>query len=149
MIWMTSKQSLIILKDGKPLLTRFDDKPTDILSLLKDYLKGWKKQEDTKERSERPAEDDTIRVKRLKMFHDEKLTRNLRALAQTEEREGFFEVTNGFPYPSDLDLRALLLRQCYLEVFDLLVQSVSKKKKLAISGTPGIGKSLFFIYMLW
>lgn len=88
------------------------DTPKDILSLLKDYLKGWQKQEETMERSERPAEDDTIRVKRLKMFHDEKLTHNLRALAQTEEREGFFEVMSRFPYPSDLELRALFLHQC-------------------------------------
>jgi DNA replication protein DnaC len=53
------------------------------------------------------------------------------------------------PYPQD-NIQKLYVRQCYQDVFHLLVQRINlNKTSFAISGTPGIGKSLFFVYILY
>ncbi|KAI8836088.1 hypothetical protein BJ741DRAFT_686438 [Chytriomyces cf. hyalinus JEL632] len=52
------------------------------------------------------------------------------------------------PYPSQ-KLERLYVRQCYKHIFDLLSKAVGEgHENLAITGTPGTGKSLFFVYML-
>ncbi|KAJ3222886.1 hypothetical protein HDU81_009545 [Chytriomyces hyalinus] len=52
------------------------------------------------------------------------------------------------PYQFE-DVRKLYVRKCYADVFDMLVAGVKKGFELfAITGTPGIGKSHFFIYVL-
>lgn len=52
------------------------------------------------------------------------------------------------PY-SAREIPKIFVRNCYKEVFDLLLDSISNNRKnFCISGTPGIGKSLFFIYIL-
>jgi hypothetical protein len=53
-----------------------------------------------------------------------------------------------FPYPPG-EIAKLVVRKCYRDVYDLfLCQAEHGKKYFGISGTPGIGKSLFFIYIL-
>jgi hypothetical protein len=53
------------------------------------------------------------------------------------------------PYPLD-EIQKLYVRKCYKDVFDLLLEDIGRgRKSFAISGTPGIGKSLFFIYILY
>jgi uncharacterized protein with ACT and thioredoxin-like domain len=53
------------------------------------------------------------------------------------------------PYPH-VDLKILYVRQCYRDVYNLILEDIKEGRKLfAISGTPGIGKSLFFVYMLY
>ncbi|KAJ3231730.1 hypothetical protein HDU78_007554 [Chytriomyces hyalinus] len=47
-------------------------------------------------------------------------------------------------------LKKLYVRLCYEDVFDLLVEGVEDGLKFfAITGTPGIGKTPFFIYLLY
>jgi hypothetical protein len=53
------------------------------------------------------------------------------------------------PYPQD-EIQTLYVRQCYHDVFQLLIQRINlNKKSFAISGTRGIGKSLFFVHILY
>jgi len=53
------------------------------------------------------------------------------------------------PYPQN-DIQNLFVRRCYVDVFDLLVKRIGySEKSFAISGTPGIGKSLFFVYIMF
>ena len=50
------------------------------------------------------------------------------------------------------EIRTLFVRKCYVDVFKLLMddmRNVNTKKTYAISGTPGIGKSFFFVYLLF
>lgn len=52
-------------------------------------------------------------------------------------------------YPRE-NIRKLYIRKCYREVFDLILEKINQKKSsFTISGTPGIGKSLFFVYILY
>jgi hypothetical protein len=54
-----------------------------------------------------------------------------------------------FPYPQD-KIQKLYVRKCYQDVFDLLMEQIKiGNESFAISGTPGIGKSLFFMYILY
>jgi hypothetical protein len=53
------------------------------------------------------------------------------------------------PYPQ-VEIRKIYVRKCYEDVFNLLIQRINlNEKSFAISGTPGIGKSLFFVYILY
>jgi DNA replication protein DnaC len=53
------------------------------------------------------------------------------------------------PYSQD-KIKNLYVRECYEKVFNLLIQHINlNMTSFAISGTPGIGKSLFFIYILY
>ncbi|KAI8829219.1 hypothetical protein BJ741DRAFT_569414 [Chytriomyces cf. hyalinus JEL632] len=53
------------------------------------------------------------------------------------------------PYSPE-KLKKLFVRLCYEDVFDLLLDGVKDGRKFfAITGTPGIGKSPFFIYLLY
>jgi hypothetical protein len=45
-------------------------------------------------------------------------------------------------------LNRLYIRKCYVTIASSIVQ-VSGAHKAIIFGTPGIGKSLFLIYLLW
>ena len=38
------------------------------------------------------------------------------------------------------------IRPCYLELYDIIVSQLKKGYKVTVSGTPGIGKSVFYIY---
>jgi len=53
------------------------------------------------------------------------------------------------PYPQD-KVQKLFVRKCYEDVFGLFLYQVENDtESFAISGTPGIGKSLFFVYILF
>ncbi|EPZ34717.1 hypothetical protein O9G_004024 [Rozella allomycis CSF55] len=56
-----------------------------------------------------------------------------------------------FPYPlNDYEIKTFYVRQCYIDVFELLTARIERgKKKFGISGTPGVGKSMFFLYILF
>ena len=51
------------------------------------------------------------------------------------------------PYPQD-QIKKLYVRKCYEDVFHLFLKDINRKS-FAISGTPGIGKSFFFVYILY
>jgi DNA replication protein DnaC len=53
------------------------------------------------------------------------------------------------PYPKD-KIQKLYVRKCHEDVFNLLIHCINlNMTSFAISGTPGIGKSLFFVYILY
>ncbi|EGF79004.1 hypothetical protein BATDEDRAFT_26152 [Batrachochytrium dendrobatidis JAM81] len=53
-----------------------------------------------------------------------------------------------FPYTQD-KIQKLYVRECYHDVFGLLLDQIDcGMESFAISGTSGIGKSLFFVYIL-
>lgn len=61
------------------------------------------------------------------------------------------------PYPS-MAIQKLYVRKCYEDVFELLLKNIEMEslasrnvsmKSYGISGTSGIGKSLFFVYILY
>ena len=47
-------------------------------------------------------------------------------------------------------MTALLIRESYVGLFEKIVDNLSRKlHRMAISGNPGIGKSLFLFYVMW
>ena len=79
------------------------------------------------------------------------LTTQLKSFATCQIVDGCMQSSNQdvFPYPQD-KIKKLYVRKCYQEVFDLLLDKISSgMESFAISGTPGIGKSLFFVYILY
>ena len=80
-----------------------------------------------------------------------KNTSQLQSLMNARETSESLESTNGisFPYVQE-EVKILFLRKCYSEVCEILISRLSTgSKNNAISGTPGIGKSRFFIYLLF
>jgi len=59
------------------------------------------------------------------------------------ETDGSILFNHTIPYTT---LKALYVRVCYVTIASSLNPG---KNKALITGTPGIGKSLFFIYLLW
>jgi hypothetical protein len=54
------------------------------------------------------------------------------------------------PYPQEKIQKKLYVRKCYQDVLDLLMEQIGAgEESFTISGTPGIGKSLFFVYILY
>jgi hypothetical protein len=54
-----------------------------------------------------------------------------------------------FPYPQE-EVKRLFVRRCYADIFDLIILSLKEKvRTFGISGTPGVGKSSFFAYLLF
>ncbi|KAF0727977.1 hypothetical protein Ae201684P_009436 [Aphanomyces euteiches] len=53
------------------------------------------------------------------------------------------------PYPNE-KLQKIFVRKCYADIFALFVKRIQDGVEVfGISGTPGIGKSLFFVYLLY
>ena len=77
------------------------------------------------------------------------LTTQLQSCANAQLVDGCLQSANDtfLPYPQD-EIKKLFVRKCYEDVFKLLLKNI-KMKSFAISGTPGIGKSLFFVYILY
>lgn len=79
------------------------------------------------------------------------LTTRLKSFASSRLVEGCIQSQNQelFPYLQD-EIKKLYVRKCYVDVFHLLLGQIEVGgKSFAISGTPGIGKSLFFVYILY
>jgi hypothetical protein len=78
------------------------------------------------------------------------LTTKLKTFANAKLVNECLQTPNNdfFPYPQK-EIKKLYVRKCYVDLFDLLLEKITLgKKSFAISGTPGIGKSLFFVYIL-
>ena len=77
------------------------------------------------------------------------LTTQLQSFANAQLVNGCLQSANDLflPYPQN-EIKKLFVRKCYEDVFELLLKNI-KMKSFAISGTPGIGKSLFFVYILY
>jgi hypothetical protein len=79
------------------------------------------------------------------------LSTELKSFVNSQLVEGCIQSQDqGFlPYPQD-EIKKLYVRKCYEGVFDLLLEHIDHgRKSFAISGTSGIGKSLFFVYILY
>ncbi|KAJ3228274.1 hypothetical protein HDU81_006251, partial [Chytriomyces hyalinus] len=78
------------------------------------------------------------------------LTANFKAFKDTQFVDNCFISLLPASLPSPLqELDRLYVWQCYKDVFDLLMKQIGEgRKTFAITGTPGTGKSLFFVYML-
>lgn len=79
------------------------------------------------------------------------LTTQLKSFSNAQLVDGCIQSQDQvfLPYPQD-EIKKLYVRKCYQDVFHLLIQHISLNvKSFAISGTPGIGKSLFFVYILY
>ena len=79
------------------------------------------------------------------------LTTQLKSFANAQLVEGCIQSQDQafLPYPQD-KIKKLYVRKCYQDVFDLLLEHINRGlESFAISGTPGIGKSLFFVYILY
>eukprot|EP00878_Enallax_costatus_P008406 GHUV01008787.1.p1 GENE.GHUV01008787.1~~GHUV01008787.1.p1 ORF type:complete len:358 (+),score=92.39 GHUV01008787.1:492-1565(+) len=82
------------------------------------------------------------------------LSRWTRLLLQTPENARCIDLTSGGPYYQlpNLLTQPVYLRKCYKPIFDGLfgcdVQS-RKQRGLVLTGTPGIGKSVFAVYIIW
>ncbi|ORY29090.1 hypothetical protein BCR33DRAFT_857848 [Rhizoclosmatium globosum] len=79
------------------------------------------------------------------------LTHNLNAFKSAQLCDGcivsaYHEL---LPYPQN-QIQKVYVRKCYEDVFTLLMTEIeSGLTWFAISGTPGIGKSFFFVYILY
>jgi hypothetical protein len=79
------------------------------------------------------------------------MSAQLQSFQDAELLDGCIVSTNSnlLPYPSE-ETQKLFVRKCYLDCFNLILKKISQKRKFfGISGTPGIGKSLFFVYILF
>ncbi|KAJ3222885.1 hypothetical protein HDU81_009544 [Chytriomyces hyalinus] len=95
------------------------------------------------------AETDSA-VCKMDCYVNSDMTARFQAFKSAEVVDGCIVSPNQalLPYLFE-DVRKLYVRKCYKDVFDLLVAGVEKGIRfLAITGTPGIGKSHFFMYVL-
>jgi len=79
------------------------------------------------------------------------LTTQMKSFSNAQLVEGCIQSQNHdlLPYPQE-KVKNLYARKCYQDVFDLLLENIHRGfESFAISGTPGIGKSLFFVYILY
>ena len=93
-------------------------------------------------------EETTRSVKKPKL---DDLSQQLQSFKNSQLVNGCIVSENNslLPYPQD-KIQKLFVRKCYEEVFGLFLHQVeSGTESFAISGTPGIGKSLFFVYILF
>ncbi|KAK5671560.1 squalene synthetase-like protein [Batrachochytrium dendrobatidis] len=78
------------------------------------------------------------------------LTTQFKSFANTQLIDECIQSTDHvfFPFPQD-KIQKLYVRECYHDVFGLLLDQIDRgMESFAISGTSGIGKSLFFVYIL-
>jgi hypothetical protein len=76
------------------------------------------------------------------------LTDRLKSFAKATLNQRCIESSIFSPYIHE-QIKNIFVRQCYVDVFDLLLEELTKDQmSYAISGSPGVGKSLFFMYIL-
>jgi hypothetical protein len=130
------------IKPGGPR-TLFKRRICDMLGL------STTRESSTDEFSDAESEDRLPRKKQRTEFSD--LSTRLKSFASAQLVEGCIQSQDQelLPYPQ-VEIKTLYVRKCYEDVFDLLLERISRGfKSFAISGTPGIGKSLFFVYILY
>lgn len=55
-------------------------------------------------------------------------------------------------WPSELPIfgvTSIMIRECYVSIYNSILQSCGRKKRNLVTGVPGIGKSLFALYFAW
>ena len=97
------------------------------------------------------AEDVEVQARKRQRFQIDDLTIQLQSFAFSQLVDECLQSPNDvfLPYPQD-KIKKLYVRKCYEDVFCLLLEKITLgMESFAISGTPGIGKSLFFVYILY
>ena len=69
---------------------------------------------------------------------------------------GYKEAGKGFPTAGFIDIEEspiiknskLYVRKCYPDLYNIIKGGISKVVNIAITGTPGIGKSCFLLYFI-
>ena len=67
-------------------------------------------------------------------------------ISEAEERDGFIHFQTDIPM-LDLITNRLYVRQSYETIAETILKGV--QKRTIVTGTPGIGKSFFLVYLLW
>jgi hypothetical protein len=95
------------------------------------------------------AEDIEVQARKRQRIEITDLTTQLQSFANAQLVDECLQSPNDvfLPYPQT-KIKKIYVRKCYRDVFDLLLKNI-KMESFAISGTPGIGKSLFFVYILY
>ena len=95
------------------------------------------------------AEDVEVQARKKQRFEITDLTTQLQSFANAQLVDECLQSPNDvfLPYPQN-KLKKIYVRKCYEDVFKLLLNYI-EMESFAISGTPGIGKSLFFVYILY
>jgi hypothetical protein len=79
------------------------------------------------------------------------LTTKLKSFMNSQFDKGYIKSADEtyLPYPQACH-SIIFVRKCYVDVFNLILgEIVNVSMFFAISGTSGIGKSLFFVYILY
>ncbi|KAJ3316509.1 hypothetical protein HDV06_003316, partial [Boothiomyces sp. JEL0866] len=94
------------------------------------------------------AKDIEIQARKRQRIEISDLTTQLQSFANAQLVDKCLQSPNDvfLPYPQN-EIKKIYVRKCYEDVFELLIKNI-KMKSFAISGTPGIGKSVFFVYIL-
>jgi hypothetical protein len=90
-------------------------------------------------------------IKSIKKLELHDLSVQLQSFKKSQIVNGCIVSENNslLPYPQD-KIQKLFVRKCYEDVFELLLCEIERgTDSFAVSGTPGIGKSLFFVYILF
>jgi len=79
------------------------------------------------------------------------LTERFQSFVNAKLVDNCIESSQGILLPYSQDkIKKVFVRKCYVDVFDLLMNRIGEgKESFAISGTPGVGKSVFFVYLLF
>jgi hypothetical protein len=95
------------------------------------------------------VEDIEVQARKRRRIEISDLTTQLQSFAIAQLVNEYLQSPNDvfLPYPQN-EIKKIYVRKCYEDVFDLLLKNI-KMKSFAISGTPGIGKSIFFVYILY
>ncbi len=95
------------------------------------------------------AEDIEVQARKRQRIEISDLTTRLQSFANAQLVNEYLQSPNDvfLPYLQN-EIKKIYVRKCYEDVFDLLLKNI-EMKSFAISGTPGIGKSVFFVYILY
>ena len=89
------------------------------------------------------------RLQSLPPVNELKCTKFWNSLAQLKAKDQILKFTDIPPFFPD-GMTALLIRESYVGLFEKIIDNLSRKlHRMAISGNPGIGKSLFLFYVMW
>ncbi|KAI8894677.1 hypothetical protein BC833DRAFT_543306, partial [Globomyces pollinis-pini] len=93
-------------------------------------------------------EDIQTQVRKVQGIEISDLTTQLQTFANVQLVDECLQSSNDIylPYPQN-KFKNIYVRKCYKDIFDFLLKNI-EMKSFAISGTSGIGKSLFFVYIL-
>jgi hypothetical protein len=64
----------------------------------------------------------------------------------TDDDAYVIEAPDGVPQSNEFAGTKIFVRECYPEYYNLLQAELEEYRWISVTGTPGIGKSLFYLY---